>query len=150
MDWFSATDDCVCILLGCSTPILLRPESSGRFKVVGECYVHGVMNSEGLLGPLPDTWKVQVRFDAASVNIKAPFDFSTFGPFLVNGAAVYFFRTRPCFHCSLFLCTVYFSIALWPLFTFCIATEQRRSRPPLRCWKCQDFAKTLTFVDFID
>jgi hypothetical protein len=50
--------------------MLLRPESSGRFKVVGECYVHGVMNSEGLLGPLPDTWKVQVRFDAAGVNIK--------------------------------------------------------------------------------
>ena len=39
--------DFVCILLGCSVPVILRPSiiSSG-FYFVGECYIHGLMEGE--------------------------------------------------------------------------------------------------------
>jgi hypothetical protein len=42
--------DRVCILLGGHTPFLLRPSEqySGRYRLVGECYVHGIMHGEAL------------------------------------------------------------------------------------------------------
>jgi hypothetical protein len=52
--------DFICILLGCHSPIVLRPAAdainsndSGMFCVVGECYVLSRSEGEGLLGPLP-------------------------------------------------------------------------------------------------
>ena len=49
------TDDVIAILLGCSMPMVLRrseneEESPGdvRWKVVGECYVHGIMDGEAM------------------------------------------------------------------------------------------------------
>ena len=39
--------DLVAILHGCSVPVLLRPSSKSRcYTVVGECYVHGMMDGE--------------------------------------------------------------------------------------------------------
>ncbi|KAL8654970.1 MAG: hypothetical protein Q9210_001177 [Variospora velana] len=44
--------DAVAVLFGCSMPILLRQSTieSGdvRWRVVGECYVHGIMNGEAM------------------------------------------------------------------------------------------------------
>lgn len=43
--------DKVCIILGASTPFLIRetPENSEtQYQLVGECYVHGLMKGEGL------------------------------------------------------------------------------------------------------
>ncbi|MCJ1243494.1 hypothetical protein MMC30_000691 [Trapelia coarctata] len=44
--------DVVAVLLGCSTPMVLRQVQgdSGylRWKVVGECYLHGIMNGEAM------------------------------------------------------------------------------------------------------
>ena len=42
--------DLVCVLLGGNTPFLLRPseEYSDRYRLVGECYVHGIMHGEVL------------------------------------------------------------------------------------------------------
>ncbi len=34
------------------------------FQVVGECYVHGLEDAVGLLGPLPKGWKAIIRGDA--------------------------------------------------------------------------------------
>ncbi|KAK4450969.1 HET-domain-containing protein [Podospora aff. communis PSN243] len=49
--------DLVCVFLGCYTPILLRrAERSSSYVVVGPCYVHGLMNAEGFLGPVPSPW----------------------------------------------------------------------------------------------
>lgn len=45
--------DVICILFGCSMPLMLR-EVDGGFRLVGECYVHGLMNGEGL-----ETWQRQ-------------------------------------------------------------------------------------------
>ena len=39
--------DVVCILLGCSVPVILRPSTtSSGFRFVGECYIHGLMEGE--------------------------------------------------------------------------------------------------------
>jgi heterokaryon incompatibility protein (HET) len=42
-------DDVVCILFGCSVPVILRPNHDGTaHEFVGECYVHGKMDGEAL------------------------------------------------------------------------------------------------------
>lgn len=42
--------DLVCILLGCTVPVILRPiEDLGLYKLVGEAYVHGVMDGEAMI-----------------------------------------------------------------------------------------------------
>lgn len=44
--------DLVCILLGCSVPVILRPHTDGPisrcYRLVGEAYVHGAMNGEAM------------------------------------------------------------------------------------------------------
>ncbi|CZR66363.1 uncharacterized protein PAC_16264 [Phialocephala subalpina] len=52
--------DMVCTILGCSHPLLLRPNSEGTFEVIGPCYLHGIMYGESLLGPLPHPWEYQL------------------------------------------------------------------------------------------
>lgn len=44
--------------------MILRRTISGQFIVVGECYVHGLSDAIGILGPLPDNWKVIIKGDA--------------------------------------------------------------------------------------
>ncbi|RFU27148.1 hypothetical protein B7463_g9190, partial [Scytalidium lignicola] len=39
--------DLVCILFGCSVPVVLRSRDD-HFEVVGECYVHGMMDGEAV------------------------------------------------------------------------------------------------------
>jgi hypothetical protein len=51
--------DKVCALLGCTSPLILRPKIGGlREKqsriMVGECYVPGMVSSEAGFGPLED------------------------------------------------------------------------------------------------
>jgi hypothetical protein len=52
--------DTICILPGCSTPLIIRPEGEGnRFKVIGECYIQGIM--EGEIMEWLKTGKVQLE-----------------------------------------------------------------------------------------
>ena len=56
--------DIVAVLLGCPYPIVLRPAdhtagTKGKFCVVGHPYVHGRMDGEALLGPIPAPWAIQ-------------------------------------------------------------------------------------------
>lgn len=53
--------DQIFIALGCGNPIVLRKDSQREdyFQVGGECYVHGLSNGVGLLGPLPSGWSVE-------------------------------------------------------------------------------------------
>jgi hypothetical protein len=44
--------------------MVLRRTSSGQFHVVGECYVHGLSDAVGILGPLPDHWETIIKGDA--------------------------------------------------------------------------------------
>ncbi|ETS85262.1 hypothetical protein PFICI_03287 [Pestalotiopsis fici W106-1] len=48
--------DMVYVIYGCITPVLLRPveNEKGKFQLVGECYVHGIMRGESL-NPTQDT-----------------------------------------------------------------------------------------------
>ncbi|KAI1144510.1 HET-domain-containing protein [Hypoxylon sp. FL0543] len=55
--------DVVCVILGCSTPLLLRPLGNGEFRLVGPCFVAGLANGEGLLGPLPENIRVVIAID---------------------------------------------------------------------------------------
>lgn len=41
-------DDIVCVFLGGEVPFILRPTGDGLFKLVGECYIHGIMDGEVL------------------------------------------------------------------------------------------------------
>lgn len=46
--------DIVCVLLGCHTPMVLRPHGENVFRIVGECcYTLGISEGEEILGPLP-------------------------------------------------------------------------------------------------
>ncbi|KAL8917298.1 MAG: hypothetical protein Q9208_008019 [Pyrenodesmia sp. 3 TL-2023] len=42
------TGDVVCVLFGGKMPFVLRPWDDGRFLLVGECYVHGLMQGEAI------------------------------------------------------------------------------------------------------
>lgn len=52
--------DIIVVFLGCESPIVLRPQGGGSYKVMGECYIHGLGDGIALLGPLPNPWIVQV------------------------------------------------------------------------------------------
>jgi hypothetical protein len=49
--------DMVCIIFGCSVPVVLRKVSAGgggsHYEFIGECYVHGMMDGEALEGRQP-------------------------------------------------------------------------------------------------
>ncbi|KAK0736250.1 hypothetical protein B0T21DRAFT_366576 [Apiosordaria backusii] len=59
----SKVGDVVCILYGCSVPVLLKrvknPRVEDLFEVVGETYVHGMMDGEAM--DFTEEWKPQVR-----------------------------------------------------------------------------------------
>lgn len=41
--------DVIAVVYGCSIPLLLRrPIEGGGYRLVGKCYVHGVMDGEAL------------------------------------------------------------------------------------------------------
>ena len=48
----SRIGDVVCILYGCSVPVVLRPDADGWnwWQLVGECYVLGMMDGEAIAG----------------------------------------------------------------------------------------------------
>ena len=55
--------DVLAVLLGCPSPMLLRPqvgEGAGHYQVVAPVFVYGLMDTEALLGPLPAPWRVRM------------------------------------------------------------------------------------------
>ncbi|KAI1261510.1 HET-domain-containing protein [Xylariaceae sp. FL1019] len=51
-------NDEICVLSGCTVPLVLRPQGDGNYIVVGECFAIGLTQGEALLGPLPDHIRV--------------------------------------------------------------------------------------------
>lgn len=49
--------DQVSVLLGCRSPMVLRSDGSNHYKVVGGCYIHGMMEDEAFLGPMYSNWR---------------------------------------------------------------------------------------------
>ncbi|OTB14618.1 hypothetical protein K445DRAFT_319029 [Daldinia sp. EC12] len=56
--------DEVFVVLGCNMPMLLRPTANGEYGVIGDCYVHGIMDGEALFGSIPPPWTAQIGTDA--------------------------------------------------------------------------------------
>ncbi|CAJ2505370.1 Uu.00g127640.m01.CDS01 [Anthostomella pinea] len=52
--------DEVFVVLGCNIPMRLRPCRTGEYAVVGDCYVHGIMDGEALLGAVSSHWSFRV------------------------------------------------------------------------------------------
>nr|OQO27701.1 hypothetical protein B0A51_04467 [Rachicladosporium sp. CCFEE 5018] len=63
--WFASTTGCVgstshttqrgdvvCVLFGARVPFMLRPEPDGRYRVISDCYVDGMMDSKAI-----DMWE---------------------------------------------------------------------------------------------
>lgn len=42
--------DCVVVILGLRTPFILRPQSGGKYRIIGDAYVHGIMEGELVAG----------------------------------------------------------------------------------------------------
>lgn len=40
--------DVIAVLFGCNCPVVLRPCNEGLYQVIGECYIHGLMDGETL------------------------------------------------------------------------------------------------------
>ncbi|KAF6811522.1 ankyrin and het domain protein [Colletotrichum sojae] len=40
--------DAICVLFGCSVPVILRETSDGYVELLGEAYVHGYMDGEAV------------------------------------------------------------------------------------------------------
>jgi hypothetical protein len=55
--------DIVTALLGCDTPMILRSNADGSYKLVGAAYCDGFMTGEALLGPLPNSFEAIRRND---------------------------------------------------------------------------------------
>lgn len=55
--------DLISVLLGCRTPMILRPTTDSRYQVVGSCYVHGLMDGEAFLGLLPEYYQTVFVWD---------------------------------------------------------------------------------------
>ena len=71
-------NDEVCILLGCRSPLVLRPCGDGYHKVVGDCYIDGLMDGAALLGPLPSNWQLVRRyFEEHSIHYNVFLDHQT-------------------------------------------------------------------------
>lgn len=55
--------DKICIILGCSSLLVLRSGNGGlNYQVVGECYLDGIMTGEAMLGELPKGWRLILKY----------------------------------------------------------------------------------------
>ncbi|KFY27059.1 hypothetical protein V491_01057 [Pseudogymnoascus sp. VKM F-3775] len=63
--------DVASVLLGARSVIMLRQRSDGNHQVLGECYVHGMMRAQGLLGPVPEGWRRVAKLDVKTNSYRA-------------------------------------------------------------------------------
>lgn len=60
-------DDQIWVVMGCPSPLILRAQENGRYKIVGECFVQGLMDGEAFLGRIPATHERVVMADNVSL-----------------------------------------------------------------------------------
>jgi hypothetical protein len=51
--------DLICVLFGCSVPVLLRKGIGEEYRFVGECYLHGFMDAEAIAMQVRGDFQVQ-------------------------------------------------------------------------------------------
>ena len=54
--------DVICVMLGCSIPLVLRQKNALRYELIGPCFLDGIMSGEVLLGWLPKKWKLVKKY----------------------------------------------------------------------------------------
>lgn len=59
----ATSGDKVCVILGCNIPLVLRLVSENQWCVVGDCYVHDIMDGGALLSSLPDDFQAIERMN---------------------------------------------------------------------------------------
>ena len=47
--WNAKEGDVICVLLGCSSPVILRRED-GHYVLIGEAYIDDFMNGDAIMG----------------------------------------------------------------------------------------------------
>ena len=53
--------DGICVFFGALVPFVVRPhKSSGSYQLIGECYVHGIMDGEILQMPGLETEEITI------------------------------------------------------------------------------------------
>jgi hypothetical protein len=71
--------DLLCVFLGCSSAITLRPVSGGmgQYQVVGQSYLDGFMEGEAFLGSLPfeRVWRLDLETPEVDTEFSAGFKF---------------------------------------------------------------------------
>jgi hypothetical protein len=50
----ASNNDIICILFGCSVPVVLREVGNDKYHFIGECYVHEIMDGESLHVRMPE------------------------------------------------------------------------------------------------
>ncbi|KFY19113.1 hypothetical protein V493_08137 [Pseudogymnoascus sp. VKM F-4281 (FW-2241)] len=66
--------DVIAVILGCPHSLVLQPADSGRYKVVGPAFVHGLMDGEAVLGPVPKPWAIKIVSDGTRGDIWTCYD----------------------------------------------------------------------------
>ncbi|KAM7217151.1 Heterokaryon incompatibility protein (HET) domain containing protein [Rhypophila decipiens] len=72
---FTQSGDKVVVLLGCDSPLILRPLPNGEYRLVGKAIVYGLQDAEGLLGRLPAPWTLKVKYQCATEYHAGPYSF---------------------------------------------------------------------------
>jgi hypothetical protein len=54
--------DVVVVLLGCRAAMIFRPSRNNTYRVIGEAYIHGFMECQAFLGPLPDPFEYILHY----------------------------------------------------------------------------------------
>lgn len=65
--------DNICVLLGCNTPMILRPYEAGNFIVIGTAYVDGFSEAQALLGPLPSPLSFRYQYNDKTRSFQAAY-----------------------------------------------------------------------------
>jgi hypothetical protein len=65
--------DKVCVILGCDTPLVLRLVSENQWCIVGDCYVHDIMDGGALLSSLPDEFQAIERMNPRTGSYRMAF-----------------------------------------------------------------------------
>lgn len=57
LPYYAREGDVVCVLYGGEMPYVLRPGANGCYRLIGECYMHGIMDGEALdIAGIEDQW----------------------------------------------------------------------------------------------
>jgi hypothetical protein len=66
-------NDTVWVLLGCSTPMILRSSDTGHFEIIGAAYLDGFSEAQALLGPLPDAFSFVYQYNDTTKSYQAAY-----------------------------------------------------------------------------